>query len=65
MIKKGFKEEADNLKEEMKKLKDEKKHSHDGNIFKDYVMPFLCPLVVPNLPMQRSMMKSLNMVLKR
>lgn len=67
MIKKGFKDEADNIKEEIKTLKDEKKHSHGGNIFKDYVMPFLCPLVemVPNLLMQRSMMKSLKMGLKR
>ncbi len=51
MIKKGFKEEADNLKEEIKKLKNEKDHTNGGGIFKDYVMPILCPLVetVPNL----------------
>uniref|UniRef100_A0A673INK8 Guanylate binding protein 1 n=1 Tax=Sinocyclocheilus rhinocerous TaxID=307959 RepID=A0A673INK8_9TELE len=63
MLKKGFKDEAYNLKEEIKKLKDEKEHSHGGGgIFKDYVMPFLCPLVetVPNLLMQRSMMKNKN-----
>uniref|UniRef100_A0A673INL8 Guanylate binding protein 1 n=1 Tax=Sinocyclocheilus rhinocerous TaxID=307959 RepID=A0A673INL8_9TELE len=68
MLKKGFKDEAYNLKEEIKKLKDEKEHSHGGGgIFKDYVMPFLCPLVetVPNLLMQRSMMKSLKKGLKR
>uniref|UniRef100_A0A671L2D3 Guanylate-binding protein 1-like n=1 Tax=Sinocyclocheilus anshuiensis TaxID=1608454 RepID=A0A671L2D3_9TELE len=67
MLKKGFKDEAYNLKEEIKKLKDEKERSHGGGgIFKDYVMPFLCPLVetVPNLLMQRSMMKSLKKGLK-
>uniref|UniRef100_A0A671L2B7 Guanylate-binding protein 1-like n=1 Tax=Sinocyclocheilus anshuiensis TaxID=1608454 RepID=A0A671L2B7_9TELE len=42
MLKKGFKDEAYNLKEEIKKLKDEKERSHGGGgIFKDYVMPFL------------------------
>ncbi len=67
MIKKGFKEEADNLKEEIKKLKNEKDHTNGGGIFKDYVMPILCPLVetVPNLLMQGSMMKSLKKGLKR
>uniref|UniRef100_A0A8C1V7X4 Guanylate binding protein 1 n=1 Tax=Cyprinus carpio TaxID=7962 RepID=A0A8C1V7X4_CYPCA len=67
MLKKGFKEEAYNLKEEIKKLKNEKERLHGGGIFKDYVMPFLCPLVetVPNLLMQRSMIKSLTKGLKR
>ncbi|KAL0201262.1 hypothetical protein M9458_004449, partial [Cirrhinus mrigala] len=67
MLKKGFMDEADNLKEEINKLNNEKKHLHGGNIFKDYVMPFLCPLVemVPNLLMQRSMIKSLAKGLKR
>uniref|UniRef100_A0A8C1JRM4 Guanylate-binding protein 1-like n=1 Tax=Cyprinus carpio TaxID=7962 RepID=A0A8C1JRM4_CYPCA len=67
MLKKGFKEEAYNLKEEIKKLKNEKERLHGGGIFKDYVMPFFCPLVetVPNLLMQRSMIKSLTKGLKR
>ncbi|XP_026061117.1 guanylate-binding protein 1-like [Carassius auratus] len=67
MLKKGFEEEAYNLKEEIKKLKNEKERLHGGGIFKDYVMPFLCPLVetVPNLLVQRSMMKSLAKGLRR
>uniref|UniRef100_A0A671K3V6 Guanylate binding protein 1 n=1 Tax=Sinocyclocheilus anshuiensis TaxID=1608454 RepID=A0A671K3V6_9TELE len=52
MLKKGFKQ---------------KERLSGGGIFKDYVMPFLRPLVemVPNLLMQRSMLKSLKMGLKR
>ncbi|KAL1280782.1 hypothetical protein QQF64_015382 [Cirrhinus molitorella] len=67
MLKIGFKDEADNLKEEINKLNNEKKRLNGGDIFKDYVMPFLCPLVemVPNFLMQRSMMKSLAKGLKR
>ncbi|XP_048020760.1 guanylate-binding protein 1-like [Megalobrama amblycephala] len=59
MLNKGFKERTKNLEEEIKKLNNEKERIHGGGIFKDYVMPFLCPLVemVPNLLMQRSMMK--------
>ncbi|ROI69419.1 Guanylate-binding protein 1 [Anabarilius grahami] len=62
MLNKGFKERAKNLEEEIKKLNNEKERIHGGGIFKDYVMPFLCPLVemVPNLLMQRSMMKCLK-----
>ncbi|XP_073705468.1 guanylate-binding protein 3-like [Garra rufa] len=41
MLKKGFKDEADSLKEEINKLNDEKKNLQGGNFFKDYVMPFL------------------------
>uniref|UniRef100_A0A8C1JTX5 Guanylate-binding protein 1-like n=1 Tax=Cyprinus carpio TaxID=7962 RepID=A0A8C1JTX5_CYPCA len=37
MLKKGFKEEAYNLKEEIKKLKNEKERLHGGGIFKDYL----------------------------
>ncbi|XP_059419254.1 guanylate-binding protein 1-like isoform X1 [Carassius carassius] len=67
MFKKGFKQKAENLEEEIMKLKNEKERSKGGGIFKDYVMPFLCPLVemVPNLLMQRSMLKSLTKGLKR
>ncbi|KAI2667800.1 Guanylate-binding protein 1 [Labeo rohita] len=67
MLKKGFMDQAENLKEEINKLNNEKKRLHGGDIFKDYVMPFLCPLVemVPNFFMQRSMMKSLAKGLRR
>uniref|UniRef100_A0A8C2J7J6 Guanylate-binding protein 1-like n=1 Tax=Cyprinus carpio TaxID=7962 RepID=A0A8C2J7J6_CYPCA len=66
MLKKGFKQKAENLEEEIKKLNNEKECSRGGGIFKDYVMPFLRPLVemVPNLLMQRSMLKSLKKGLK-
>jgi len=67
MLKKGFEERATYLKEEISKLQNEKKHVGDGvgqsvPFFKDYVMPFLCPLLemVPNLLMQRSIIKSLK-----
>jgi len=64
MLKKGFEERATYLKEEISKLQNEKKHVGDGvgAFFKDYVMPFLCPLleIVPNLLMQRSIIKSLK-----
>ncbi|XP_016385378.1 guanylate-binding protein 1-like isoform X1 [Sinocyclocheilus rhinocerous] len=66
MLKRGFKEKAENLEGEIKKLNNEKECSSGGAIFKDYVMPLLSPLVemVPNLLMQRSMLKSLKMGLK-
>ncbi|CAM4589267.1 unnamed protein product [Leuciscus chuanchicus] len=64
MLNKGFEERATNLQEEIKKLNDEKNRLRDGGggIFKDYVMPFIGPLVemVPNLLMQRSMIKCLK-----
>uniref|UniRef100_A0A672T7T6 Guanylate-binding protein 1-like n=1 Tax=Sinocyclocheilus grahami TaxID=75366 RepID=A0A672T7T6_SINGR len=67
MLKKGFNQKAENLEEEIKKLNNEKKRLSGGSIFKDYVMPFLRPLVemVPNLLMQRLMLNSLKMGLKR
>ncbi|XP_067308594.1 guanylate-binding protein 1-like isoform X1 [Pseudorasbora parva] len=62
MLNKGFKERATDLDEEIMKLNNEKDRLHAGGIFKEYVMPFLHPLVemIPNLIMQRSMLKCLK-----